>query len=173
LTLIKGIGGNEMAKEKLNKQVVKFDDRKLLVMKITREKGKAKLYLQTDEAIENIFRKEDIHDSENYTCDKQPLRYYDLLEGEEEESYKSLMSNIRLNSYGSNFIIGSYSMDKNISILRSVGISQGITIEINRLISEEMLTEWANILKDFVAKLYKNFVRPLEISVTIEKREVV
>ena len=163
-----------MAKEKLSKEVVRKGENDLLVLKVFRENKRTKLYLKVDKKIEELFQIEGTRESSYYKNDGNPLQFYEI--GEPCEAVATLLEydtknrRIKIKEYG-NPLVDSYG-SMNFSILRSVGSSEGISVEIHRLISEEALIEWANELKEYIVRLYKNFVRTMELTVIIEKKEV-
>ncbi len=156
-----------MTKKVINTDVVKKGDNKILLMKLLRENGKTKLYLKTAPEIESVFRTEQTNESRVYKDEDNFHSYYNQLSNE--DSLVSLVDNIRLNNYGTQLVDG---YRKNLSLLRTVGISNGILFEIQGLIGEEMLEEWSKTLKEFILKLYKSYVRPVEITLILEKKEV-
>jgi len=151
----------------IKSQVVEIGSNTLLLMKVNRVEGKTKLSLKVSPEIEGLFKKEQKRESNIYKIDGRKLSFYEW--DDNEHNYERVMSNVELNTYGREFL---RSGEFNFSVLRTVGISEGVDIEIDKLISEETLTEWSKNLKDFTVKLYKNFLKPIEITVTIEKREV-
>ena len=151
----------------IKSQVVEIGSNTLLLMKVNRVEGKTKLSLKVSPEMEGLFKKEQKRESNIYKIDGRKLSFYEW--DDNEHNYERVMSNVELNTYGREFL---RSGEFNFSVLRTVGISEGVDIEIDKLISEETLTEWSKNLKDFTVKLYKNFLKPIEITVTIEKREV-
>ena len=152
--------------KKLEMKKVQVGENNLLLMNVKRENGKTKLSLKVCNEIEMLFRKEDIKESDVYKLDGGKLSFYAL---DSEQDYERLLEGVTIGSYGRPFI---YDGNMNFSILRTVGIAQGVELEITHLVSEEALTEWAKKLKEFVVKLYKNYLKPVEITVTIQKKEV-
>ena len=151
----------------IKSQVVEIGSNTLLLMKVNRVEGKTKLSLKVSPEMEGLFKKEQKRESNIYKIDGRKLSFYEW--DDNEHNYERVMSYVELNTYGREFL---RSGEFNFSVLRTVGISEGVDIEIDKLISEETLTEWSKNLKDFTVKLYKNFLKPIEITVTIEKREV-
>lgn len=156
-----------MTKKVINTDVVKKGDNKILLMKLLRENGKTKLYLKTAPEVEAVFRTEQTTVSTVYKDEDTFHNFYKQLSNE--DNLVNLVDNVRLNSYGTQLFDG---YRKNLSLLRTVGISNGILFEIQGLIGEEMLEEWSRTLKEFILKLYKSYVRPVEITLILEKKEV-
>src|SRR3990167_7153873 len=134
----------------IKSQVVEIGSNTLLLMKVNRVEGKTKLSLKVSPEIEGLFKKEQKRESNIYKIDGRKLSFYEW--DENEHNYERVMSNVELNTYGREFL---RSGEFNFSVLRTVGISEGVDIEIDKLISEETLTEWSKNLKDFTVKLYK------------------
>jgi len=156
-----------VAKNK-TKKVVKKDDNKILVMNVNRENGKTKLFIKVSPEIENVFKTEDTHESNIYK-DGDTKHFYYLRKPDTEEELNNLVSDTRISDYGNQLFDG---YRTNLSLLRTVGISEGVNFEITHLIGEEMLTKYAERMKIFVLKLYKQFIRKVEINVVLEKVEV-
>ena len=159
-----------MKTEHIREATVKDTEGTILSLNVLRENDKTVLSIKTNKEIEKLFQNPSTANSEVYNHDGRKLSYYNFPTPEREEELKNFFHPFRINKYGSQLI---YNGDKNFSLLRTVGLSQGIKIEVQDLISEELLTEWVQKFKEMVIKTYKNFVRPIEINVIIEKREVV
>jgi len=75
-----------------------------------------------------------------------------------------------LNTYGGPLFDGERA---NVSILRTVNSSHGITLSFGEMMSKETIEEFARQVRDFVLKLYKQFIRKVTVKTTITVEEVV
>lgn len=140
---------------------------KILELNVKRVENKIKLYIKVAKEIEEIFKHPPIVESDNYNNNGEKIKYYKY---KEEQKLLTNNENLLLNEFGSNFIInGKF----NLSIIRSVGISSGITLDIKGLISEEMLINWSKTLKDFLVKIYKQYIRVIEIEISMNVKEMI
>jgi len=114
--------------------------------------------------IEELFKSDDIETSGRYFDENgEPLKFYSWdsysEDFKEELNRVCNTTNTYMSAYGFEFArYGQF----NVSILRTVGISKGITVRATGLISAELLDQWAIHLKKFVEELYK-LIQPLTI----------
>jgi hypothetical protein len=60
----------------------------------------------------------------------------------------------------------------NFSILRAVGLSEGVKITFTTPTSVERITEWKRALVDYMKWIYSNFMRPVDIDIQITVKEM-
>lgn len=157
--------------QQIQKSLELAEGEKTPLLRITRENGKTKLFLKILPEMEEIFKSEDVQESRVYGVDGQNHRFYEKTENE--DNLRNLMRGecaIRLNDYGTRLIDGNGYF--NLSIFRTVGLSEGKYFDVESLISEEMLLDYAKAVKNFCVKLYKNYIRKVEINVTFDVKEV-
>lgn len=152
--------------EKIEIKKVNVENKALLDLSIKREEGKVKLSIKVAEEIENLYKQTEQKESGKYQLNGAGLMFYAW---NNDNRTADIMEDIALNDYGKAFV---FENSFNFSVLRTVNISEGITVEITNLVSEEALVEWCKKLKEFVVKLYKNYLKPCEITVLIQTKEV-
>jgi len=77
---------------------------------------------------------------------------------------QSYSLNCVLNRYGTNLIVdGKY----NFSVLRTIGIEDGVKVKVNDLILEDDVNNWVQGLGAFIKFLYKNYIDRVEVKATI------
>jgi len=157
--------GNEEKKE--GKEKAKVKKKNLVKCKIWGKKD-IRIRLKVSSEVENLFRfREDhIQTSSAYRGPSGGHRYYPT--NAQLQSFATGMY-CNLDAYGLALNSGSY----NLSILRTEGLRNGQVFYLhNGLYSREFLERWAENLKTFVIKLYKSYIRAIDLKVTITKREL-
>ena len=136
------------------------------------------LNIKCDNAIEELFKvlsDNSKSTSGAYTDESgNPHKFYKTLDSSSysyQHGESELMDylNKHYNQYG-------YSLMKyndgvllpNISILRTVGISKGITIKVDNRYSEESIRGFVIELHKFIANFYKSFIKPVNLKATLE-----
>jgi len=147
------------------KKMVKKD---VGTVSFSRGKGEQILSIKISEEIANLFvtpltPKSDVYknkEGENlkYYQEKPILRECQTLFRQKEGE------DITLERYGTNLML---SGNFNFSILRTVGIVQGIEVRVGELILEDQVVDWMKNLSLFVKFLQKNYIAQIEIKATI------
>ena len=94
--------------------------------------------------------------------------YYDWKSDGIDELANAFMSSY-LNSYGNRFFDGEKA---NVAILRTVGISRGVSIIFDGMVTKESLEEFSSQIRSFVVQLYKQFIRKVIIRVNMSIEEL-
>ena len=115
------------------------------------------LWIKVHPLIEELFKHEVIEESTIYkTPEGAPLKFYawGAYDADTATELERLARTVgaKISSYGTAF--GDEYRGWNYSILRTVGISNGVEISLNGLISIDVLDKWAKNLKEFVKLLY-------------------
>ncbi|MCI0748844.1 MAG: hypothetical protein L0Y58_25845 [Verrucomicrobia subdivision 3 bacterium] len=76
--------------------------------------------------------------------------------------------NLIFNKWGERLDTGGY---YNFSIVRAVGLSKGVTIEMAGPYSSAFIKEWINQLKSWTKNLYRDFLAPIDLQLTITTKE--
>ena len=71
---------------------------------------------------------------------------------------------ISLTDYGTDLFKNGFT---NLSVLRTKGISEGITVDVEDLILDSEVKDWIQRLAYFLKFLYSNFVEKTEVKATI------
>lgn len=136
----------------------------------TRVGGEQVLFLKGDKSLENLFKVATVETSERYfNSDGEKLKYYALSDKLSSyvlkyNSHVTRGSQIVIKDYGTELIRSGYA---NMSILRTQGIADGISLKIDGLILEEEVKSWINDLTYFLKFVYKTFVEKAEVKVMI------
>jgi len=155
-------------KEKKVKQL-SLDKINVVNLEFTRSKGIQKLYIEVVPKIEELFRTDDVKISRNYKNSKgEGLRYY----SNKEEITKFIARFNEIESrnratveyYGMNFYKNEY---VNFSILRTVGISEGVEVIIDGLVLQQEFKIWLADFAQYIKFLYMNFVQKTATKATI------
>lgn len=73
-----------------------------------------------------------------------------------------------LSYWGTDELLLNESVDNpNMSVLRSIGLGEGITMIIPTIASHTDVEQYAKAIKENVKKLYKNYVKPIDITVQL------
>jgi hypothetical protein len=157
--------GNEKKKEEKEKAKVKKEN--LIQCRIWGNKD-IRIYLWVSSEIEDLFkyREDSIQTSDCYKGPSGGHKFYPT-QPQLKEFASSMYCNI--DAYGRALNGGGY----NFSILRTKGLKNGQRFYLHDgLYSREYLQKWAENLKILVVKLYKSYVRPIDLEVTIAKKEL-
>ena len=132
-----------------------------------REKGLQTLYIKTVPALESLFKNPKTEESEHYKDDKgKALEYYKLSDIlERYTSEYSQNQRVNVTRYGTTLILDGYIV--NASILRTVGISKGITIVVDDLISDDLVKSYIESLAKYIKYLHQNFINKTEVKAII------
>lgn len=132
-----------------------------------------------DKELAKLFQSEDTETSEKYTdADGDGLEFHTLTDKLSRFSRKFNETNsagrpITLRKYGSTLVSEEDGGSKfNLSILRSVDILDGVTVDLDGLILTDDISSWSESLANFLKYAYKEFVveknREVRATVTIE-----
>lgn len=132
-----------------------------------------------DKDLAKLFENEDTETSEKYVdVDGEGLEFYSLKDKLSRLSRKFNETEaqgrpITLRKYGSSLVSEEEGEKKfNLSILRSVDIEDGVTVDLDGLILKEDFAAWSESLANFVNFAYQEFVverdREVKATVTIE-----
>ncbi len=142
---------------------VQKNGRTILTTKLERENGEIHLFIKTNSEIEHFFNKNcDVHTSTAWT-DKNdnPLQFYKKNEGTVHNGF---------DLYGDRLL--DIDGGINIALLRTVGISNGITFKFKGVWSEDQLINAMKGLKDLTKSLYSNYIKKVKINVKLEIEEL-
>lgn len=126
---------------------------------------KTKLYIRVAKEVEEIIKN---------ACQAEPkesrawgTKFYE--HKSEASTLKSKFTDGKYNSYGDNLMYGNVA---NISVLRTVGVSNGVTIELKQLYPDAMLTSYAEQVRGFVKDLYTQFLRKVVVKASLSLEEI-
>lgn len=139
---------------------------KAIELEATNKNGEIVLNIKICKEIETFFKKISKNEKQKSSAwfDKNDknLKFYKL-----NETIENKLKNIDyncFNNYGSGIIKeGRFNM----AILRSVGMSQGITIKMTDLISYQDLKTYSEYLGKFTNKLYNEYINEKKVTATI------
>ena len=141
------------------------EDKTLIKLRLTRN-DVVKLYVKVSPEIETMFKSGLKEKSSNWGVNGEEYEFYRRQYTGELGVY---MSGV-FDSYGGAFIDNMGNI--NTGILRTVGLSEGKEFEIKERYSEETLIKGVRDLKKNVVHLYKNFVRPVKINMSLRIEEI-
>lgn len=131
-----------------------------------REKGIQTLYIKTIKDIEGLFKSKSIERSEKYVNNKgEFLKYYKELDVLRQYTSSYTEHTINISRYGTSLILDDYNY--NASILRTVGISSGVTIVVDGLITDNKVQTYIKVLAEYIKYLYQNFISKSEVKAVI------
>lgn len=153
------------SKKESGKTKVYKGDKKLAIIRIRRKSGELYLYIKTNNELESFFKTNRTNTSDIYH-NGQPLEFYGL---------KHVLRDIQsqygqnLREYGKELRMG---MGYNFSLLRTKGISQGIELELTELLSKELIEDYIVNVKEFIKKLYRDYIKDLEVKTELEVKDL-
>lgn len=136
----------------------------------TREGGEQILYIKGDKGLENLFKTATTETSGRYyDSEGDPLVYYTLNDRlsmyvQKYNGFITRGAQVAIKDYGTELMRSGYA---NMSVLRTKGLSSGISLKVEGLILEEEMKNWINDLSYFLKFLYKTFVEKAEVKVVI------
>jgi hypothetical protein len=142
-------------------------------MVFKREHGNQLLVIKVSKEVEALFKNKLIETSENYKDSKgNGLKFYKLsdklseftdLFNRQNGNYTRTTATIQ--KYGTSLYLETGEL--NVSILRSVGISQGLTVAVKGLIVDTDVQRWLQDFAKYVKFLYVSFVDKSEVKASI------
>lgn len=137
-------------------------------IKFSRAEGNQFLFLEVVPAIEKLFKNDRTETSEVYkNKNDKGLKFYKLSSKLEEytNKYNQSGASVNLTRYGTDLFIDQYVF--NLSVLRTVGIKNGVEVKVNDLIVDNDIQRWIQELAKYVKFMYSNFVEKSEVKATI------
>lgn len=145
-----------------NKQILKTDNN-LIEVKILRDNGDIKLYIKACAEFENYLKNtRKLTTKEKFCNTEDTYKFYDVrIDGlSENAEYDSAMRDLILYNR------------LNFAVLRIKGISEGIEIKLNKLIS---INDLNLLLRRFILdfkNFYKDYIKGFEISCIIQNKDI-
>ena len=136
----------------------------------SRENGVQKLKIKVDKRIEKLFSDPNTEISKVYkNTNGEGIAYYSIgnrLQKLEEKYNLSFRQGreILIREFGTDFIKGGR---HNLSILRSVGISNGVEVVVDSLIMDSEIQEWSNTLSYYLKFLFLYFIENKKVIINI------
>lgn len=138
-------------------------------MSFTREGGKQFLTIKVIPEIEKLFKTRETETSERYkTKDGSGLSYYKL------STHLDEYTNTFVQNYGRGAVLSRYGTDLyidggavNVSILRTVGLSKGISVAVDGLIVDTDVQRWMQSFAHYIKFLHQTFIQKTEIKAVI------
>jgi len=148
-------------------EIVDRHKRTLLTLKVKRTPNGLSLFLKSA-PLENVF-KAIAEGREDYNQDSRwpEVSGYRLESGHELTRHLH-GSNLIFNKWGDRLDAGGY---YNLSVLRAVGLSQGVRFELPGPYSSSFIKERINQLKSWAKNLYRDFLSPIDLQLTITTKE--
>lgn len=141
----------------------------LFTSELSRRNGGLHLYIEMSDEMEEFLSGSKVSESSNWSSEEEQHRFYHI-DGLDEEIKEYLEDNYPSSSdYGEEYIQNG---EVNMSVLRTVGLSEGAEFELDETHPESVLVKAQIDLRDAVVDLYKTFVRPLQVNATIEVKQV-
>ena len=136
-------------------------ENKIIKAKLVRgSDGQVRLYIKTDKKIDEFFKNDTIETSSYWKVRTK--------EGDEPARYYSLNRSIRvagIDSYG-----GSRLETRNISYLRTVGISHGVYFSMSQQVAcKSDCVELLNNLASATKTLYQEYIKPITITMEVSQ----
>lgn len=157
-------------KEVLKSKEIRKGGEEIATLKIVRKGGKLLMNLKCNKLIEDMFKNPTVKTSNVYKVGNQKLEFYELTPIVEKVEKLAYNFQARIGNYGGYFKDGNNYY--NYSLIRTKGISDGITLEVTELVSLEILQAYCENFKKFIVDLFRNYVRDAEISTTITMKNV-
>lgn len=153
----------ETKKETLEKTAT-ANNKQILNLEIERN-GSIKIKIKVASEIEQFFRENGtIKTAINGLGTNKAIKYYNL-----ENSNRELTACFNVNDINEKLIYSGYI---NSAILRMVGISEGVELSVNQLISKDALTESAKMFREGLISFYKRYINPIHISTALTINEL-
>lgn len=135
---------------------------------LTREDGKQILTIKVSAEIEKLFKTDETQTSERYVdSDGDGLEYYTEKASLARfmEKYNRVSSNrVELARYGTELFLDG---KPNLSVLRTVGISEGIEVEVTDFVVDTEIQAWCQTLADFLKFMYNGFIAKATVKASI------
>jgi hypothetical protein len=150
----------------------------LMKVEIGRRDDSIYLYLKVHPRIEHLFYTPKKTASEVYKTGKQEKASYYFLGATYNEEFVHKVDVVR--QLENKFHVGLFDYGFhlmregrcNFSVLRTVGISKGVSICIDSLIPVEAMENWVKSLKVFVASVYKEYVSKASVSCVMNIEDI-
>ncbi len=141
-----------------------------------REDGKQVLKIDISRNLAKLFETDEVSESGKYkNPDGDALEYYDLspeisryVEQYNERFGQAQGQVIALDTYGYNLVLQNGHI--NLSVLRTVGIKDGIEVVTDDMILDSDLHQWTLAIADFLKFLYSNLVEKVTVKAQINFR---
>jgi hypothetical protein len=152
----------------------KTEKKTICSLEFTRNDGDQFLTIKTVPEVEKLFKAEKKEKSEKYLdFEGNGLEFYSLSDKLQNyidkyqsgnDGYYSRSRHVILHKYGTDLLTeGCY----NLSVLRTVGLSDGIKVKVNDLVLDDNVQAWTKELAEFLKYLYHTFIEKTEIKATI------
>ena len=140
------------------------NNKEIMDIKIERN-GNIKIRIKVAGEIEKFFKENgSIRTATNTLGTAKTMKYYNLDSGNRELAGLFRVNDINERLISENCI--------NSAILRLVGISEGIELAVNQLISKDALADSVKIFKEGLITFYKRYINPIHISSTLTINEI-
>lgn len=126
-----------------------------------RRGGKCVLYIQVAEEIEEFFSSDTVEQSEQWHGGDG---YHDFYYKDYSEEFQR-HTEMKNDRFGSKYIKDDH---VNIALLRTKGLSDGVEFEVPGKYSEDSLLDSMKELKEEVEIVYKQFIRPVQITSSLK-----
>ena len=163
-----------MENTKKKKKITTKEGYNLGIIKLIRHSNQTlNIYLKLNKNIEEIFKSNKKETSRTYLNEKgEKHKYYNYANNEILNRLHTLLLMpfpYSFKGYGEVLDYGTY----NYSILRTVGISKGINLQIrNEIYSMNFFKEYITNLRELIKNLYKEFIREVEVKTTLTIKEL-
>jgi len=102
-------------------------------------------------------------------ADGTPPKYYDWKTGDGIDAIADAFFGSVFNTYGERLFDGERA---NIAFLRTVHSSKGVVFGFDEMMSKETLEQFAIQVRDFVIRLYKQFIRKVVVKASVQIEEL-
>ncbi len=162
-TMKKGEKGEKEQKEQ------KKERKRIADINFTRNAGAQVLSIKVTPELEALFKSDEISTSDTYkNVAGTKLKYYKLT-----PSLETYTDTFTRNEYGTRTTLNHYGTELfmsgtfNGSILRTVGLSEGVDFVVTNLILDTEVHRWTEFLAKYLKFLHQNFIEKTEIKATI------
>lgn len=158
------------AKPILNISIKNMAEKKQICeISFKRKEGDQYLFIKLDPKIVALFKTKSIRKSENYLDESgNGLKFYEPKPSHQQWVVDFQNQNrigiSNLDNYGTELVSEG---QMNFSLLRTVGIEDGVSLRITSLITDVRFNNWVETLGSFIKFIYKNYIVDSEIRVTI------
>lgn len=147
------------------------NQKNICLVTFNRTEGKQYLTIKVDPKIELFFKTDGTKESSTYKSkDGESLEFYTLtndLRTMMQRYNRTLITHklVELTDYGAALITNERQV--NVSCLRTVGISEGVTLSVEHLILDDQVKEWIDGFSLFVKYVFHNFIDSSEVKAVI------
>lgn len=135
----------------------------LLRAYLKRKGGRCLLYIEVSDEVEEFFSSDRVDESSQWHSSDEDDEYHEFYYKDYSNEFEKHVQ-MKNDSFGGDYVKNDH---VNIALLRTVGLSDGVEFELPAQYSEDTLLESMKELKEEVEIIYKQFIRPVNITGTL------